>query len=647
MFNPKQVVDDLSWIEANQNYLNRSIEVVIECLLRVTDDHSATIPIPQLPLPMEHDAGKSALDLLTTRFGLSPFERAILVLCAGVELNAKLAGLCGTFHGDNHLPAVSFGMALAALPDPSWSALLPTAPLRQNLIIALQPSTTLTSSLIKIDERILHFLTGLDTSDERLRGRVRLCRAKEPLPVTRTEIARSLAVSLMSDKARCALHASSLVTAEEIIAGAADFLNSEALIIDGAALPTDHTELDRLVRLINREGRLQNTVFAVDVSCAPEAPLKFLLEESSLSLVVYSSKQIAIEGMIFSRFTVPVLECAEGVALFQSHLGDEAVISVNELVKLCDRFHPEPVHIKKACHDLYQTTGKNTRSSVVLGDSLRDSSRINMGTLARRITSRTCMDDLILPEMQKQLINQMIDQMHHSTTVYHDWGFAEKSGRGLGITALFAGTSGTGKTMAAEVIAHSLDLDLYHIDLSQVVSKYIGETEKNLGAVFDAAEKSGVILLFDEADALFGKRSEVKDSHDRYANIEVGYLLQRMESYSGLAILTTNHRESLDDAFLRRLKFIITFPFPDANEREQIWQRSFPPQAPCDMLDKKRLAQINATGGSIRNIALSAAFIAAAKNESIGYRHLRLAATAEYHKSERTLSEGETAHWPE
>ena len=175
--------------------------------------------------------------------------------------------------------------------------------------------------------------------------------------------------------------------------------------------------------------------------------------------------------------------------------------------------------------------------------------------------------------------------MRHRAKVYDEWGFAEQSNRGLGLSALFSGPSGTGKTLAAEILANELRLDLFRIDLSAVVSKYIGETEKNLRRVFDAAEEGGAVLLFDEADALFGKRSEVKDSHDRYANVEVSYLLQRMEAYRGLAILTTNMKEALDPAFLRRLRFVVQFPFPDQAHRAEIWRRIFPAKTPTDELD--------------------------------------------------------------
>jgi len=229
--------------------------------------------------------------------------------------------------------------------------------------------------------------------------------------------------------------------------------------------------------------------------------------------------------------------------------------------------------------------------------------------------------------------------------VYEKWGFSSRTSRGLGISALFAGPSGTGKTMAAEVLANELRLDIYRIDLSQVVSKYIGETEKNLRRVFDAAEDSGSILLFDEADALFGKRSEVKDSHDRYANIEVSYLLQRMEAYRGLAILTTNMKDALDAAFLRRIRFIVQFPFPGIEQRAEIWRRIFPRETPTDNLNMEKLARLNVAGGNIKNIALHAAFLAADTDNPVRMAHLLRAARVEYGKIEKTLTDAEIRGW--
>ena len=210
---------------------------------------------------------------------------------------------------------------------------------------------------------------------------------------------------------------------------------------------------------------------------------------------------------------------------------------------------------------------------------------------------------------------------------------------------LFAGASGTGKTMAAGVIARDLGLDLFRIDLATVVSKYIGETEKNLRRVFDAAETGGAILLFDEADALFGRRTEVRDSHDRYANIEVSYLLTRMEAYRGLAILTTNAKDALDRAFLRRLRFVVRFAFPTEAERAEIWRRSFPERAPTDGIDADALAKLSLTGANIRNVALSAAFQAADEGAPVAMRHVARAAQRECAKLERPLAESEVRAW--
>jgi len=280
-----------------------------------------------------------------------------------------------------------------------------------------------------------------------------------------------------------------------------------------------------------------------------------------------------------------------------------------------------------------------------LWDICRAQSRPRLDDLAQRIDPAATWDDLVLPETARQTLREIAAHLRQRTKVYQQWGFASKGGRGLGISALFAGSSGTGKTMSAEVLAGELQLDLYRIDLSSGVSKYIGETEKNLRRVFDAAEGGATILLFDEADAIFGKRSDVKDSHDRYANMEVSYLLQRMESYQGLAILTTNLKDSLDTAFLRRIRFVVKYAFPDAKDRAEIWRRIFPKNTPTQGLDCNKLARLNVAGGNIRNIALNAAFMAADAGEPVQMKHLLEAARTEYVKLERTLTDAEVKGW--
>jgi SpoVK/Ycf46/Vps4 family AAA+-type ATPase len=280
-----------------------------------------------------------------------------------------------------------------------------------------------------------------------------------------------------------------------------------------------------------------------------------------------------------------------------------------------------------------------------LWDACRARTRPALDGLAQRIEALARWEDLVLPATPLATLHSIAAHVRQRSRVYEEWGFAARSDRGLGISALFAGGSGTGKTMAAEVLADELRLDLYRIDLSTLISKYIGETEKHLRRVFDAAEAGGAILLFDEADAVFGRRSEVRDSHDRYANIEVGYLLQRVESYRGLVILTTNQPQALDAAFARRIRFTVRFPFPDAAQRAEIWRRVFPAATPTEHLDLAKLARLNLAGGHIRNLALNAAFLAADAGEPVRMSHLLAAARSEFAKLEKPLGAAETAGW--
>jgi SpoVK/Ycf46/Vps4 family AAA+-type ATPase len=267
----------------------------------------------------------------------------------------------------------------------------------------------------------------------------------------------------------------------------------------------------------------------------------------------------------------------------------------------------------------------------------------DFATLAKKIEPVYRWKDIVLPDDTLAQLREVCQRVAHRHRVLDEWGFDRKLSAGKGINALFAGPSGTGKTMAAEVIANELGLDLYRIDLSQVVSKYIGETEKNLDRIFTAAENANAIPFFDEADALFGKRSEVRDSHDRYANIEISYLLQKMEQYEGLAILATNLRQNLDESIVRRLAFTVQFPFPDETHRRRIWAGIWPTEAPLsDEIDLDFLArQFKLSGGNIKNIALAAAFLAAEDGGEITMAHLIRATRREYQKLGKPLTEVE------
>jgi hypothetical protein len=273
--------------------------------------------------------------------------------------------------------------------------------------------------------------------------------------------------------------------------------------------------------------------------------------------------------------------------------------------------------------------------------SARAHSSPGLATLARQIRPRYGWRDIVLPPDQLTLLHEIVGAVLSRPLVFEEWGVGRKLAASYGVTMLFAGPPGTGKTMAAEVIASDLGLELYKIDLSTIVSKYIGETEKNLERIFNEARSSNAILFFDEADAIFGKRSEVKDAHDRYANIEVSYLLQRMEAYDGVTILATNLRANLDEAFTRRLQFAVDFPFPEEEYRLRIWQTLFPPEVPrTPDLDLATLARrFKLAGGSIRNIIVSATFLAAADGQCVGMSHLMHGARRELQKMGRLLNE--------
>jgi hypothetical protein len=265
-----------------------------------------------------------------------------------------------------------------------------------------------------------------------------------------------------------------------------------------------------------------------------------------------------------------------------------------------------------------------------------------LGELAQKIEPRYVWNDLVLPETPMTMLKELVSMVKSRTQVLEEWGLGKKLTASAGISALFTGPSGTGKTLAAQIIAHELGIDLYRIDLSTIVSKYIGETEKNLEHIFTEAQTSNAILFFDEADAIFGKRSEVKDAHDRYANIEVGYLLQRMEAYDGLAILATNLRANLDEAFTRRLQFIINFPFPDDVYRLRIWQVLMPAGIPKSDLDLSIMAKrFKLSGGNIRNIIVSAAYLAANDRGVLTMAHLMHGARREFQKMGRLINESD------
>jgi SpoVK/Ycf46/Vps4 family AAA+-type ATPase len=278
-------------------------------------------------------------------------------------------------------------------------------------------------------------------------------------------------------------------------------------------------------------------------------------------------------------------------------------------------------------------TGKYELSMEDLYQGCKAQSNKNLSSLAKNITPRYTWNDIVLPRDLREQLKEVSGHIIHKGKVYADWGFDNKLSLGKGLNVLFSGPSGAGKTMAAEILAKEAGLDMYKIDLSTLVSKYIGETEKNLSKIFYEAQTSNAILFFDEADALFGKRSEVKDSHDLYANIEINYLLQKMEEYEGIVILASNFKSNIDEAFLRRIHFVIESPLPDENLREKIWRNIFPKETPLNKdVDYSFLSKFKITGGNIKNIALNAAFLAAGDQGDVKMEHIIRATKREFQK---------------
>ena len=610
------------------------------------------------PINAIEDARPPALEVLCGLFGLSPFERGILLLSAGVELDSSFASLCARVQGDPERDYPTFSLALSTLDGSHWSALSPTAPLRRWKLIDVDNTGTLTRSPLRIDERVLHYLTGINQMDERLAGLVESAEGDGDLVPSHANIVQGIKAVLLGSMARppaIQLYGSQTFSNQTIAATACAELGLNLQTITASALPTVPAELDALERLWEREAALSCSALLLDCSdmdgkdAVRESIVSRFIEHNGSITIISSRNRKRMQKRLMVTFDVGKPDADEQRSVWDGALSMSGKELNGQAKLLVSHFDMDSRSIRAACADALVQIGDNDPPAADLGKALwkacRAQARPRLDDLAERIEPGSDWDDLVLPEAQIQILRQIAAQVRHRARVYEEWGFASKGQRGLGISALFSGASGTGKTMAAEVLAGDLELDLYRIDLSSVVSKYIGETEKNLRRVFDAAECGGSVLLFDEADALFGRRSEVKDSHDRYANIEISYLLQRMESYRGLAVLTTNMKEAMDKAFLRRIRFNVQFPFPDAVSRAEIWRRIFPENVPMKSLDYSKLARLNVSGGNIRNIALGAAFLAADEEEPVGMGYLLRAARAECEKIQKSPTDSEIGGW--
>jgi AAA+ superfamily predicted ATPase len=635
-----------SWIDANQRLMVAEFARLKQRLGAEGDGETIASTLEPSRAAMPTPA---AIDHLSDCFGLSAFERDVLLLCAGAEMDAQFATQCEIASGEPRRQGVSFGLALGALDAPHWSAVAPVRPLRRWRLVEVDESAGLARGRLRIDERVLHFLAGVNYLDVRLRSLLRPAMPQTAMAETHRTVAADVGHAMEMATAGNAplvwLTGDDALGQADVAAEVAAALGLGLHILQAQDVPASHAEIEALATLWEREAMLLGSTLLV--SCGkdplPATAVRFIEQLRGLVFVSASQPQPLERSTL--RFTVDKPNPTEQKRLWQEALGAGGTRLNGALDGIAGQFKLSARTIEAEGAYLASMLAVSDWPHSMMWAICRTIGRSKLDELAQRIESTAGWDDLVLPEAQKATLRQIGAHVRNRLKVHLEWGFAEKGARGLGISALFAGESGTGKTMAAEVLARELQLDLYRIDLSAVVSKYIGETEKNLRRVFDAAEDSGAILLFDEADALFGKRSEVKDSHDRYANIEVSYLLQRMESYRGLAILTTNLKAALDVAFQRRLRFIVHFPFPDQAMREAIWRSAFPARTPLGAIDNGKLSRLSVTGGSIRNIAINAAFRAAELDEPVSMSHLLQAAHHEASKRERPLSDAETRGW--
>ncbi|WP_414569565.1 ATP-binding protein [Nostoc sp. CCY 9925] len=655
----------VDWDQANYRYLSAALAVVRGIL----ENHTASLQ--NQPEPKNHEnlqqalqeaaaamPAPSALDRVCKMFRLSSFESDLLLLCAGMELNGDFGKLCANVHGDPQRAYPTLSLALATLPHVHWDAIAPNAPLRHWRLIQIGDAHALTLSPVRIDERILHYLTGIQYLDERLAGIIEPLQEVSDLVPSHQELGeRVAAVWSQAHKINSLpivqLCGNETISKRAIAARICQLQGLSLWVMPAQVIPQAPSELDNLIRLWTRETILSRCALLLDCNeldsndTARLNAIAHFIERVNGFLILTSRERMRLSQRLVVTFDVHQPTIKEQGVVWQDALMAIAPQMNGQVKTLVEQFNLSAATIRAACAEAAGQLAQTPENDIgeILWDACRVQARPRLDELAQRIEPSGDWEDLILPEAQKQILREIAAHVRQRSTVYNTWGFAGKGGRGLGISALFAGGSGTGKTLGAEVLAHRLRLDLYRIDLSSVVSKYIGETEKNLRRVFDAAEQGGVILLFDEADALFGKRSEVKDARDRYANIEVSYLLQRMESYPGLAVLTTNLKSAIDTAFLRRIRFVVQFPFPDTAQRAEIWRRVFPANTPTADLDALQLARLNVAGGNIRNIALNAAFLAADAGEPVQMKHVLRAAQTEYTKLEKPLTDAEIGGW--
>ncbi len=587
------------------------------------------------------------LDDVALAFHLEPFDVDLLLVGLAPDLDPSFEKLYGYLNDDVMRRRASVGLALelcGARVTDGWarSRLASSAPLISGGLVSVEDNDRpVLGRPLRVPDRVVDHLLGRDEPDALL----------APLLVSPGEWPGEIAPTV-----RRALDGGvTLLYAQERPGSAAlSYLASglarahrDVLAID-LALLSGGEDVRRLASVGAREACLRGAALVVThvESVAERGAVEIRRWAESAGVVALTGNQ-PWDPRWSPRppllLEVPNLADTERVDSWNAALGHAAVRAPLSRTVAAYRLTPEQVQLA-AVGAVQRATARGTALEAEdLQAGARAQNSAGLQKLARRISPRATWEDLVLPRNVDLQLRSIAGRVRQRGQVFDEWRLGSTSSRAPGVTALFAGDSGTGKTMSAEVVARSLGLDLYVIDLSTVVDKYIGETEKNLDRIFVEAERINGVLLFDEADAIFGKRSEVKDARDRYANVEVAYLLQRMEQFEGLAILTTNLRANVDEAFLRRIDVLVEFPVPDTASRARLWANQLTPQLPvADDLDLAFLASaFELSGGNIHNVVLAAAFEAAEEEEAVSMAHIIRATSAEYRKLGRLCVESE------
>lgn len=614
-----------------------------------------TLRLPELDLQNTDNP----FSRLAASFGLNTLDSIILLLSLAPEFDLRYERIYAYLQDDisQRHPTVNLVMNLLggniAQRYAVWQRLSPEMPLRLHRLIACVPDTARPhSSFLAQHMRVDHRITGYLLGDNHVDGRLlHMVQVRYPdAALWLPEVAEPMRAA-MPDAPLIYLQGGAEMGQMEMALALCASQGLPLIQIDMAALVAKDSALEENWRLALREAYLHNGALLVDhwESVLNEARMpspalwESLLAYPQTVFIAARSEWEPIDvnrqrRMLRLSFAIP--DYHERYAVWEGAISNyQTGLQPADIEETSAKFGFTRAQIARAVQtavDLAQSRGEVVQKADLYAGA-QAHANLQLGSLAKRIVPRFGWDDLILPPEQMTQLREMSLRLRYSHVVQNEWGFGEAMPNSSGISALFAGDSGTGKTLSAEVIAKDLGLVMYKIDLSAVVSKYIGETEKNLSTIFTTAQSSNAILFFDEADALFGKRSEVKDARDRYANIEIAYLLQQIESYDGVVIMATNFRQNLDDAFTRRLDFLVDFPFPDAEYRKRLWEAHFPPRTPmaadvdfAEVAERYRLA-----GGNIRNVALAAAYLAAANGRVVTRDHIRSAVRREHQKMGR------------